>query len=118
MTRVAFIGLIALILNSACLIAFPTASIWYFGNVVLHPVLGVVVLGACAWVARRGYWTPSVFFSVGLLTLALGVICGVGLAIVGATTGTRAPVYSYVGITVAGVLLLAVHLWRNTHKAP
>ena len=118
MTRVAFIGLIALIVNTACLVAFPTASIWYFGTVVLHPVLGVVVIGACAWVVRRGYWTPSVFFRIGLLALGLGVICGVGLAVVGTTTATRALVSFYVGTTVTGVLLLAVHLWRNTDTNP
>ena len=118
MTRVAFIGLTALILNSACLVAFPAASVWYFSNVALHPVLGVVVVGPFAWLTRRGYWTTSVFFRVGLVILVLGLICGVGIAVAGTTTLTRALVYFYLGTTVAGALLLAIHLWRNAQKNP
>jgi tetratricopeptide (TPR) repeat protein len=117
-THVAFIGLTALILNSACLVAFPAASVWYFSNVALHPVLGVVVVGAFAWLTRRGYWTTSVFFRVGLVILVLGLICGVGIAVAGTTTLTRALVYIYLGTTVAGALLLAIHLWRNAQKNP
>ena len=118
MTRIALIGLTALTLNSAYLVAFPTASLWYFANVLLHPVLGVVVVGACAWVVRQGYWTPSAFLRVGLGGLVLGLVCGVGITIVGATTATRPLVYSHVGTTVTGVLLLAVHVWRGAQNSP
>ena len=46
------------------------------------------------------------------------MLCGVGITIVGTTPATRPLIYSHVGTTVAGVLLLAVHVWRTTQNSP
>ena len=39
---------IALLLNSAYLVAFPAPTLWYFANVALHPFLGLALLVAVA----------------------------------------------------------------------
>ena len=41
--RIAVAGSIALLLNTSYLVAWPSASLWYFVNVTLHPLLGVAV---------------------------------------------------------------------------
>lgn len=116
MVRTVFVGSIVLLLNSAYLVAFPTASLWYFANVALHPVLGAAVVVACAWVVRRGHGKTSVFLQGGLAGLALGLVSGAGVAIVGATTVMRPLVYAHVGAAVAGALLITVHVWRAVHN--
>ena len=54
-SRLLFAGFVALLLNSAYLTAFADPSLWYFTNVVLHPLLGLTLAVA---LARR---TPRIF---------------------------------------------------------
>ena len=54
--RIAAIGLTALLLNTALLVAFPTASLWYFANVVLHPLLGLALAVTLGRAAQQKGW--------------------------------------------------------------
>ena len=38
-----FAGCLLLLLNSAFLAAFPSATLWYYANVAIHPVLGIAL---------------------------------------------------------------------------
>ena len=51
MSRLIPAGSVALLLNSAYLVAAPSASIWYYLQVGLHPLLGITL--ALALVPRR-----------------------------------------------------------------
>ena len=51
MSRLIPAGSVALLLNSAYLVAAPSASIWYYLQVGLHPLLGIIL--ALALVPRR-----------------------------------------------------------------
>ena len=121
MVRATFVGSIALLLNSAYLVAFPTASLWYFANVAVHPLLGVAVVVASAWVvARRRHEVGSSFLWVGLagLALGLGLISGVAVAVAGATSATRPLLDAHIAASVTGALLVSIHVWRAVHNTP
>ncbi len=116
--RFAAVGSIALLLNTVYLVAFPTASLVYFTNVLLHPVLGLAVVIAIAIEARHHDWTIGPVLRAGIATSAIAVLAGLAIAVVGATTNTRLLVYAHVVTAVAGVLLISVHLWRVSREWP
>ena len=61
-SRLLLPGFVVLILNSAYLVAAPTASLWYYANVVAHPLLGIALALAvgprvlCAANGLSGHW--------------------------------------------------------------
>ena len=116
--RYAAVGAVALILNTAYLLAFPSASLFYFSNVMLHPALGVAVAVALAIEGRRRSWSLGPLARAGIASCGVGFIGGVGILVVGATTSARPLVYAHVGASVAGAGLLAAHLWRASREWP
>ena len=59
-SRLAAVGFIVLLLTAAHLVAAPAASLAYFASVGLHPLLGLVLVGALVREAWRHPWSGSV----------------------------------------------------------
>src|SRR5207249_3276351 len=121
--RALFVGLIALLLNSAYLAAFADPSLWYYANVALHPILGLALAVA---IAKKGsgvfFWsdhakkTPDPFFA--RVALGVGLILGVLVLIVGATRSHAVLLYAHVIASALGAALSAAHIWRKaSHNA-
>jgi len=75
-------------LNAAYLAAFATPSLFYFSNVALHPVLGVLVAG----LAIRQFWPdrgrrPSWSWGVrlGVSVGVVGVLAEAAILVMGGT---------------------------------
>ncbi|MBI1872949.1 MAG: tetratricopeptide repeat protein [Acidobacteria bacterium] len=106
-------GFFALLLNSAYLAAFAHASVFYFMNVGVHPLvglgLGVILARRFAW---RGLRASSSLLTAGVLGLALGLILGVAVLVFGATRPYRALLQAHILASTAGAALVTIHLWR------
>src|SRR5262245_3424078 len=116
------IGFVVLVLNSAYLAARADPSPFYFGNVVLHLVLGLG-LAAGATVAFLRAWSGlPALVRVAVPGLAVGAASGVALMVVGATRPYRWLLYLHMGATLAGALPLLAHLlaatWRSRAGRP
>ena len=75
-SRVFFAGCVGLLLNSAYLVASPSASLWYYANVIAHPVLGVALTMVAALCLVRREWVAGSL----ALTGAGAILAGVALA--------------------------------------
>ena len=102
-----------LLVNSAYLAAFADPSLFYFANVVLHVTLGIgVAVTATRYLfVRRPKLTRLLGLAVAVL--ALGFLIGFVLVISGATRPYRWILYAHIGLTSAGVTLLAVGLYTG-----
>ena len=110
--RLLVAGFLVLLLNSAYLAALPSASLWYFANVALHPLLGFALAGVAGVVLLRRRWTPPPLCAAGLGVSAIGLLLGLGVMVVGATRAQRPILVAHVTVMVVGAALLAAHLWR------
>ncbi|MCY3844378.1 MAG: tetratricopeptide repeat protein [Acidobacteria bacterium] len=110
--RLLVAGFLVLLLNSAYLAALPSASLWYFANVALHPLLGFALAGVAGFVLLRRRWTPAPLCAAGLGVSAIGLLLGVGVMVVGAARAQRPILVAHVTVMVVGAVLLAAHLWR------
>ena len=111
-------GFIALLLNSACLVAVPSATIWYYANVGLHPVLGLLLALAVGRQVRRREWAAGPVATVGVWVLAGGLLLGLAVGVLGATRQYALLVQFHVATSVIGAVLLVPYLWRTTTCAP
>jgi Tfp pilus assembly protein PilF len=102
-------GFFLLLLNSAYLGAFATASAFYFTQVVAH-LVGGLVLGVTALrhVARHRRVPEGWGVAAGPLLVAL--LTGTALAWTGATRPYRALLYTHIAASVLGVLPVLVWL--------
>jgi tetratricopeptide (TPR) repeat protein len=112
------VGGVVLLLNSAVLAVAPSASLWYIGNVVLHPLLGLGLTGAALWWCRRQGWPTGVLARLAVVVTAGGVASGmavVGAAAVGALVLHRSPVLLdvHVWLSVLGAALVGLWVWRG-----
>ncbi|MGE5646398.1 MAG: tetratricopeptide repeat protein [Acidobacteriota bacterium] len=97
-------GFLLLILNTAYVWAFATASIFYMANVALHVALGLgVAAGAVA--LYRGRWREAPAGAAGAFIIALAL--GVFLTIAGATRDHRWALWGHIAAALVGVALLA-----------
>ncbi len=118
--RIAAIGLTALLLNTALLVAFPTASLWYFANVVLHPLLGLALAVTLGRAAQQKGWLKGRRLGlegVSLASLAIGLVTGLVILVVGATGATRPLLAAHIATAGLGALLLGLHLWTRRSDA-
>jgi len=84
-----------LLLNSAYLAAFAQANIFYMANVLLHIGGGAIVVAGLVWILRR-----ENRIAAGLLALAL--LIGVGLAVVGNTSDKAWVLAAHIAVAVLG----------------
>ena len=117
MSSFLFPGFIALLLNTAYLVAAPNASLWYYLNVVAHPLLGLALALAAARMVARGEWPSRRLAVTGAAILCVGFVFGLVLLVMGATRQNGSIVAAHVTTSVVGALLLGVHLWRPSAGA-
>ncbi len=117
-SRLAAFGFIALLLTAAHLVAAPSASLAYFASVGLHPLLGLVLVGALVREAWRRPWRGNLPAAAGLGLLAAGLALGLAVAAVGATRDHAWLLQVHVAVSTAGAILWGVHLWRAIEWTP
>jgi Tfp pilus assembly protein PilF len=122
-------ALALLLVNSAYIAAFPSATIFYVGNVILHLALGLVVMVAAGVAIRRYPREGGVFLAAGLPALYLVirgntldhrwilwlhiVLAVAAVALLVPRTRRAAPaIVALLALVVAGVA------WRNLQKPP
>jgi Tfp pilus assembly protein PilF len=95
----------ALVINSIYLALFATPSIFYYGNVAAHVVLGTATFVAAAlWLRRRDGGTPSVWWSAAV-PLAAGTGLGVALVATGNTTRFHPLLVAHIVCMTAGTVV-------------
>ena len=114
MSRVILAGSIALLLNSAYLVAAPSASLPYYLHVGLHPLLGLSL--ALALVPRlfRREWATGPLAAIGLGALAVGLLLGLMVVVLGATRQYALVLHAHIAASALGAALLLAHVWRTT----
>jgi tetratricopeptide (TPR) repeat protein len=95
-TRIIAVALAALLLNSAWLWAFADASFWYYLNVAMHPLLGIVL--AIVFVRRAP------------LLVAAPLLTGLVLLVVGATRPYYGLVSAHIVVSVVALAAALVAL--------
>jgi tetratricopeptide (TPR) repeat protein len=98
-------GLAVLVINSAYIAAFPQASIFYMVNVLLHLVLGLGLMVAAVFIARRYPRESGAFLLAGLPALYL--------AVRGNTLDHRWALWLHVVLAMTTLLLIGMALWRS-----
>ncbi|HET8676017.1 MAG TPA: multiheme c-type cytochrome, partial [Blastocatellia bacterium] len=109
-------GFILLLINSSYLAAYAEPTLFYFGNVALHLLMGLVLAVTSGIYLRKrlGELSRSMLFAV--IALALSTGFGVFLMIFGATRPYRWALYSHILLAVAGsipIVVLMVKLARQ-----
>jgi tetratricopeptide (TPR) repeat protein len=103
------IAFLVLLINSAYLAAAPSATLFYYGNVALHVVLGALLAAVATLqvATRRVRLTAAV--SAGAAVAAAGAALGALLTVVGATRQHHSMLVAHVAASVVGsaTLLLA-----------
>ena len=117
-SRLATPAFIAVLLTAAHLVAAPSASLAYFASVALHPLLGLVLVGALVHEAWRRPWTGNVPAAAGVGLLAAGLALGLAVAAIGATRDNAWLLQVHVAVSAAGAVLWGVHLWRTVEWTP
>jgi Flp pilus assembly protein TadD len=95
-SKVLWAALALLLINSAYLAAFATASLFYMANVLLHCFAGLFILGGVIWMLRRE--KP---IAAGLLGLAF--LSGVWLMVRGNTSDQAWVLMAHIAVAVLGV---------------
>ena len=111
-------ALLALGLNSVYLAARAEASLFYFGNVILHAVLGLAVLAALGRLARRRWTSLGTAWRSAALAFGAGSALGAALLVTGATRHFRPLLYAHLGLVGLGVLLALAAGWRRPLALP
>ena len=106
-------GFIALLLNAAYLAAAPSATLFYYLQVAVHPLLGLALAVGIFPRARGDHWFKSWLPRAGVGLLATGLLAGLAVAWVGATVQNAALLGTHVWLSAAGALFLGAHLWRT-----
>ena len=109
MTLVAYV---ALLLNSAYLLASADASLWYFTHVALHPLLGLAVAFGVARLVVLNWSRHGAIVRAGAIVCGVALLLGLAVLIVGATRPYRWLLYAHIATATAGSALLLAHVWR------
>src|SRR5215471_7286910 len=108
-----------LLLNGAYLGAFAEPTLPYYGNVLLHLVVGVLFLAgflAVAWkpiVTRQSSATSRVTAAVAYPLIAGAGATAIYLMLYFAIRPHQPVLYWHVGLAVAGSVMWGTHLWRQ-----
>src|SRR5260370_18785491 len=100
--RLLIVGFLAILINSSYLAAYADPTLFYFGNVVLHLLLGAVLavsFGVFIVKRLRTFSLPMLLSSV---LLSMSAVMGFYLMIFGATRPYRWALYVHIGLAIAG----------------
>ncbi len=109
------VAFVVLLLNSAYLAAFASASLFYFANVAFHAALGVVLTGLALTHLRGRAWRLPAVVMPGVILLGLGALSGLAIAVVGATRPYRWLLAVHIACSVAGAI--PVFVWLTAWTA-
>ena len=110
--KLLIIGFILLLINSSYLAAYAEPTLFYFGNVVIHLLLGLAlaVISALYLFKRLRTLSPSMLFSVVALTLSPAL--GLFMMRYGTTRPYRWALYVHIALAVAGSIPLVISLFK------
>ena len=109
-TKLLLLGFLVLLINSAYLISFGEPTLFYIGNVLIHIVLGVaLIVPFIVYVCKR-FDGMSIIGKGGVISLGIGIISGVYLMFVGATTPNRWLLILHIVAVTVGTILFVGHL--------
>ena len=113
MSRLILAGSATLLLNAAHLVAAPSASLWYYFHVGLHPLLGITLsLALVPRVMHRG-WATGTLAATGFGALSIGVLLGLTVLVLGATRQHALVLQAHIATSALGAALLVAHVWRT-----
>ncbi len=100
-----------LVVNSAYIAAFGDPNLFYVINALLHPLIGIVVAVLfVVFLAQDGKVLAGMAGAGSVAVLGLATAIGIYLAIVGMTRPHTRALYAHVGVAIAGLFLLLIHL--------
>jgi tetratricopeptide (TPR) repeat protein len=108
------LGLV-LIANSAWIAALSTPDIFYVGNGLIHPFLGIVVaILGLRFIRQHRSWFSGKIAAIALILLGISAIFGLYLTIFGMTRPHSLELYIHVGTILGGLFFLLVHAYTKT----
>jgi len=107
MRRLAFAGLVLLLVNSAYLYSFAHASIFYEANVIFHLAAGLFLAGVAMYSFRRQPLAAGAFLAAALPALYL--------VLAGNTRDHRAILWLHIGLALVAVILIGSVLRRRSY---
>ena len=110
-SRLLWVSYFALLLNSAYIKSFADPTLWYFLQIALHPLLGLGLAGVLIVPLLRRRWTLGGMGLTTIVVSAIGLLLGVVILVLGATTPHRMLVNAHVATSGAGAALLFAYLW-------
>src|SRR6185503_5042580 len=105
------IGFLVLLVNSSYLAAYADPTLFYFGNVGLHLILGVVLTIAFAAYAFKRFRQFSGAMKLAVVLLTVSAALGLFMMRFGATRQYRWALYSHIAFAVAGSIPLLLVLF-------
>jgi Flp pilus assembly protein TadD len=109
---------VGLLLNTAYLAAFASPSLFYFANVALHLILGVVLTAlGLRWLRQRG-WRLPLAAAAAVVLLAIGAGAGLAVSVVGATRAYRWLLDIHALASIAGAIPLFLWLASVIARQP
>ena len=109
-TKLLLLGFLILLINSAYLISFGEPTLFYIGNVLMHVLLGVALIIPFIVYVHKHFAGMSIIGKGGIVFLGVGVISGVYLMFVGATTPNRWLLILHIVTVTLGTILFVGHL--------
>jgi len=113
MQKFALSVFLILLINSAYLFSFGEPTLFYIFNVLLHVGLGVVLILPFSIYVHKQYKRISKLGQTGIIGIAIGIISGGYLMIVGATTPYRWLLITHIVSVSVGSLLCCIYLLRD-----
>ena len=107
-----FLGFLLLLLNSSYLASFGTPSLFYISNVFIHILIGIGLIPFFTLFVSRSFADMLHIGKIAIVLLITGIISGLWLMVVGATTPNRWLLISHIVVTTVGSILLILHfIW-------
>jgi tetratricopeptide (TPR) repeat protein len=110
------VGFVALLLNSAYLFTFADPTLWYFLQVAAHPLLGLTLATAVLWLVLARRFSPGALGQAGLAISGAGLVLGIAILVLGATTPHRLLVDAHIAVSAVGSALLVLYAWRTAKR--
>ena len=108
MQRWRFLSVLVLAVTAVYLYAYPTATIFYVGTVLLHTGLGTLsILGLLLFILRRSLWQESWLARIGWLFFLVGGAIGIALIKIGTAHRYDRWLYIHIALCSIGVVFLA-----------